>query len=168
MAAMVEQMVAIVCMLGGVSHIMAVVSVRKKLTVETPVPGDDGGTVTCEYPTVQSVVFGYLSVAFLIACTMFGYIFVFYPYKGKSVPQRVMLKHTSFTICFYIAFFTFGLTANLLLWTTIRDQAHLTNNVHSDLICKTDTLGVGSIFSVYSTMLWLAALMYADNARGMF
>ncbi|MED6185090.1 hypothetical protein PIB30_053641 [Stylosanthes scabra] len=57
----------------------------------TPVPGK--GVVTCKFPADPTVALGYLSFAFLIVSTVAGYMSLFYPYKGKSVPQGVLFKH---------------------------------------------------------------------------
>lgn len=66
-----------------------------------PITGKDG--VKCKYPTDPTVALGYLSVAFLVASTVVGYLSLFYPYKGKSVPQGVLFKNTSFLVFFNIA-----------------------------------------------------------------
>lgn len=68
-----------------------------------PVPGLNGASVTCKYPADRTVVLGYLSVAFLVASTVVGYLSLFYPYKGKSIPQGVLFKHTTFTVFFNIS-----------------------------------------------------------------
>jgi hypothetical protein len=67
----------------------------------TPIPGKD--VVICKYPSDPTVVLGYLSVAFLIATTVAGYFSLFYPYKGKSVPQGAFFRSTSFVVFFNIA-----------------------------------------------------------------
>ncbi|MED6120320.1 hypothetical protein PIB30_019832 [Stylosanthes scabra] len=51
----------------------------------TPIPGK--GVVTYKFPADPTVALGYLSFAFLIVSTVAGYMSLFYPYKGKSVPQ---------------------------------------------------------------------------------
>lgn len=69
----------------------------------TPVPGLDGVSVTCKYPADPTVALGYLSTAFLVASTVIGYMSLFYPYKGKSIPQGILFKHTTFTVFFNIS-----------------------------------------------------------------
>ena len=59
--------------------------------------------VTCKFSSDPTVALGYLSVAFLVASTVAGYLSLFYPYKGKSVPQGVLFKNTSFVVFFNIA-----------------------------------------------------------------
>lgn len=67
----------------------------------TPITGK--GVVICKYPSDPSVVLGYLSTAFLLASVVVGYVSQFYPYKGKSVPQAVMFRNTTFLVFFNIA-----------------------------------------------------------------
>ncbi|KAK2403471.1 NAC (No Apical Meristem) domain transcriptional regulator superfamily protein [Trifolium repens] len=50
----------------------------------TPVTVKNG--VTCKFPADPTVALGYLSLVFLIASSVVGYLSLFYPYKGKSVP----------------------------------------------------------------------------------
>ncbi|XP_020223667.1 uncharacterized protein LOC109805839 [Cajanus cajan] len=170
MAATVKQMALIVSLLGLVSFILGVVAENKKPAAGTPVPGVDGISVTCKYPADPTVALGYLSTAFLVASTVVGYLALFYPYKGKSIPQGVLFKHTTFTVFFNIALFTTGLAATLLLWPTITEQLHLTRNVHRDMsyecpTAKTGLLGGGAFLSLDSSLLWLITLMLAGNAR---
>lgn len=61
------------------------------------------GVVICKYPSDPTIVLGYLSVAFLIACTVAGYLSLFYPYKGKSIPQAALFQCTGFLVFFNIA-----------------------------------------------------------------
>lgn len=68
-----------------------------------PIPSSDGRSVTCQYPSDPTVVLGVLSTVFLIASTVVGYMSLFYPYKGKVVPQGVMLKHFCFSAFFNLA-----------------------------------------------------------------
>ncbi|WVY92194.1 hypothetical protein V8G54_037708 [Vigna mungo] len=170
MAATMKQMSLIVSLLGVVSFVLGVIAENKKPAAGIPVPGLNGASVTCKYPADRTVVLGYLSVAFLIASTVVGYLSLFYPYKGKSIPQGVLFKHTTFTVFFNISLFTAGLAAALLLWPTITEQLHLTHNVHHDVhyecpTAKTGLLGGGAFLSLDSSLLWLIALMLAGNAR---
>ncbi|KAG4954067.1 hypothetical protein AAZX31_14G119800 [Glycine max] len=170
MAATVKQMSLIVSLFGVVSFILGVVAENKKPAAGTPVPGLDGVSVTCKYPADPTVALGYLSTAFLVASTVTGYLSLFYPYKGKSIPQGVLFKHTTFTVFFNISLFTTGLAAAMLLWPTITEHIHLTRNVHRNInyecpTAKTGLLGGGAFLSLDSSLLWLIALMLADNAR---
>ncbi|XP_073304267.1 uncharacterized protein [Primulina huaijiensis] len=126
--------------------------------------------VICKYPADPTVVLGYLSVAFLAVATGFSYFALFYPYKGKSIPQAALFQNTSFLIFFNVALATTGLAATLLLWPTITEQLHQVRNVHHNLAtecptAKTGLLGGGAFLSLDSCLFWLVALMLADNTR---
>ncbi|CAN1232567.1 hypothetical protein LINPERPRIM_LOCUS3639 [Linum perenne] len=134
------------------------------------VPITGKGVVICKYPSDPTVAFGLLSVGFLVAAAVVGYVSLFYPYKGKSVPQSAMFRSTSFLVFFNIAIFTGGLAAALLLWPTIQEQLHLSGNVHHNLdatcpTAKTGLLGGGAFVSLDSALFWLVTLMLASNAR---
>ncbi|XP_020228260.1 uncharacterized protein LOC109809377 [Cajanus cajan] len=168
MAVTVKLMALTVTFFGLLSFILGVIAENKKPAAGTPVASKDG--VTCKFPGDPTVALGYLSVAFLIASTVAGYVSLFYPYKGKSVPQGVLFKSTSFAVFFNIALFSTGLAATLLLWPTITEQLHLSRNVHHDLkytcpTAKTGLLGGGAFLSLDSSLFWLIALMLAGNAR---
>lgn len=67
------------------------------------IPNVDGVSVTCQDPYDPTVVLGFLSAIFLIASSVVGYLSLFYPYNGKSIPQGTLLKHTSFAIFLNVA-----------------------------------------------------------------
>lgn len=67
----------------------------------TPITGK--GVVICKYPSDPSIALGYLSLVFLIGTTVAGFLSLFYPYKGKSVPQGAMFRSTSFVVFLNIA-----------------------------------------------------------------
>ncbi|KAG2699949.1 hypothetical protein I3843_07G211200 [Carya illinoinensis] len=168
MAVSVRVMALTVAFCGVVSFIFGVVAENKKPASGTPITGK--GVVICKYPSDPTVVLGYLSVVFLIATTVVGYLSLFYPYKGKSVPQAALFRSSSFVVFFNIALFTAGLAATLLLWPTITEQIHLARNVHHNLntdcpTAKTGLLGGGAFLSLDACLFWLVALMLADNAR---
>lgn len=61
----------------------------------------------------------------------------------------------------------------MLLWPTITEQLHRTNNIHHNLetscpTAKTGVLGGGAFLSLDSCLFLLVALMLADNARADF
>ncbi|XP_059439745.1 uncharacterized protein LOC132175772 [Corylus avellana] len=101
MAVSVRLMGLIVAFCGAVSFIFGVVAENKKPAAGTPITGK--GVVICKYPSDPTVVLGYLSVAFLIATTVAGFLSLFYPYKGKSVPQSALFRSASFVVFFNIA-----------------------------------------------------------------
>ncbi|KAJ7958681.1 putative Transmembrane protein [Quillaja saponaria] len=168
MAVTVKQMSLIVSLFGVLSFILGIVAENKKPASGTPIDGK--GVVICKYPSDPTVALGYLSVAFLAVSTVAGYLSLFYPYKGKAVPQKALFQSTSFVVFFNIALLTTGLAATLLLWPTITEQLHLARNVHHNLktdcpTAKTGLLGGGAFLSLDSALFWLVALMLADNAR---
>lgn len=168
MAFTMKHMSLIVAATGILSFIFGVIAENKKPPSGTPIAGKD--VVICKYPSDPTVLFGSLSVAFLVASTVAGYISLFYPYKGKSIPQSALFQSTTFLAFFNIALFSTGLAATFLLWPTITEQLHLTRNVHHDLstdcpTAKTGLLGGGAFFSLDSSLFWLVALMLANNAR---
>ena len=61
------------------------------------------GIVICKYPSDPTVALGYLSVVFLVASTMAGWLSLFYPYKGKAAPQAALFRSFSFVVFFNIA-----------------------------------------------------------------
>ncbi|XP_022974556.1 uncharacterized protein LOC111473246 [Cucurbita maxima] len=168
MAVSVKIMSLTVLTLGVISFIYGVVAENKKPASRTPIPGK--GTVICQYPADPTVALGYLSVGFLLASSIAGYLSLFYPYQGKPVPRGAMFKSNTSSIFFNIALFTTGLTITLLVWPTITEKIHLTRNVHQNLetacsTAKTGLLGGGAFLSLDSSLFWLVALMWAGNAR---
>ncbi|XP_051137351.1 uncharacterized protein LOC127255708 [Andrographis paniculata] len=168
MALTVKQSGLAVAVLGLMSFVFGVIAENKKPAAGTSVPGK--GVVICRYPSDPTVAYGYLSVAFLIACTVAGWFSLFYPYKGKSIPQGVLFQSRTFATFFAIAVGTTGLALAFLLWPTVTEQLHHMNNVHHDLetdcpTAKTGVLGGGAFVSLDSCLFWLVALMLANNAR---
>uniref|UniRef100_A0A803QWE1 Uncharacterized protein n=1 Tax=Cannabis sativa TaxID=3483 RepID=A0A803QWE1_CANSA len=168
MALTIKQFSLIVAFSGLLSFIFGVVAEKPAAGSVTQVPGI--GVVICKYPSDPTVALGFLSFAFLLVSTAFGLWSLFYPYKGKSVPQGALFRNTTFVIFFNIALFTAGIAAALLLWPTITEQSHLLHHVHRNLktdcpTAKTGLLGGGAFVSLDSALFWLVALMLADNAR---
>ncbi len=158
----------IVATLGTLSFMFGVIAENKKPASGTAIPWKGG--VRCKYPSDATVALGYLAVVFLVASTVAGYLSVFYPYKGKSIPQSALFQSTSFLVFFNIALGTAGLAAAMLLWPTITEQLHITRNVHHNPnnacpTAKTGLIGGGAFVSLDASLFWLVALMLADNAR---
>ncbi|GMN39782.1 hypothetical protein TIFTF001_009010 [Ficus carica] len=168
MAVTMKKMALIVGFFGVLSFIVGVIAENKKPAAGTPVPVKD--VVICKYHSDPTVALGYLSFAFLLVSTVAGLLSLFYPYKGKSVPQSALFKSGSFIVFFNIALFTAGLAGALLLWPTLTEQLHISRNVHHNLntecpTAKTGLLGGGAFVSLDASLFWLVALMLADNAR---
>ncbi|XP_062163225.1 uncharacterized protein LOC133870179 [Alnus glutinosa] len=168
MAVTATNMAVIVGVLGVISFILGILAETKKPAAGTPITGK--GVVICKYPSSPTIALGYLSFLFLVATTIVGYFSLFYPYKGKSIPNSLLFKSTTFTVFFNIAVFTTGLGATFLLWPTISEQHLLSHNVHNDLdttcpTAKTGVLGGGAFASLDAALFWMVALMLAINAR---
>ncbi|KAB1204513.1 hypothetical protein CJ030_MR8G021835 [Morella rubra] len=168
MAVTGTKMAVIVGALGAISFVFGVLAETKKPAGGTPIPGK--GVVICKYPSSPTVAFGCLSLLFLMASTVVGYLSLFYPYKGKHVPTSVLFKSTNFVVFFNVSLFTAGLGATFLLWPTITEHLHLSRNVHHNLstecpTAKTGLLGGGAFASLDASLFWLVALMLAINAR---
>ena len=168
MAVTMKHMALAITALGVISFLLGVVAENKKPPAGTAIPGK--GVVICKYPSDPTVALGFLSVGFLVATSVVGYLSLFYPYKGKRVPNSALFQSTSFTIFFNVAVFTAGLAAALILWPTIQEHSHLSRTVHHDPdyqcpTAKTGLLGGGAFVSLDSALFWLVALMLADNAR---
>lgn len=163
----VKQMAAIVSTLGALSFILGIVAENKKPASGTVITLKDA--VVCKYAHDPTVVLGYLSVGFLVAASLAGLCSLFYPYKGKSIPQAALFQNKGFLVFFNIALGTTGLALAMLLWPTITEQMHHIHNVHHDKTkcptAKTGVIGGGAFLSLDSCLMWLVALMLADNAR---
>ncbi|KAI8011419.1 hypothetical protein LOK49_LG06G02887 [Camellia lanceoleosa] len=101
MAFTTKQMSLIVATFGILSFIFGVVAENKKPASGSPIIGK--GVVICKYPSDPTVVLGYLATAFLAVSTVVGYLSLFYPYKGKSIPLTALFRSTSFLVFFNIA-----------------------------------------------------------------
>ncbi|KAL5564114.1 hypothetical protein UlMin_027278 [Ulmus minor] len=66
--------------------------------------------------------FNHFCFYLLLVSTVVGFMSLFYPYKGKSLPHVALFQSTSFEVFFNIAMFMAGLATTLLLWPTITEQ----------------------------------------------
>ncbi|KAK4357879.1 hypothetical protein RND71_023489 [Anisodus tanguticus] len=149
MAIGMKQMSMVIATLGVLSFIFGVTAENKKFLVSgTAISGK--GIVICKYKSDPTVALGYLSFAFLAASSVAGFLSLFYPYQGKSIPQAALLRNTSFVVFLNIALGTTGLAAALLLWPTISEQLHITRTIHHNLQTDCPTAKTG---------------LLADNAR---
>ncbi|XP_059645205.1 uncharacterized protein LOC132286823 [Cornus florida] len=158
----------IVAILGVLSFILGIYAELKKPAAGEKIAGK--GVVICKYHSYTTLVCGYLSTVFLVAATGVGYFSVFYPYKGRSIPQSVLFHNGTFMTSFNISVFTAGLAAALLLWTTITEHIHLIHNVHENLkedcpISKKGVLGGAAFVSLDASLFWLVSLMVGCNTR---
>uniref|UniRef100_A0A5B6YYD0 Uncharacterized protein n=1 Tax=Davidia involucrata TaxID=16924 RepID=A0A5B6YYD0_DAVIN len=158
----------IVATFGILSFLCGIVAENKKPLAGKPIEGK--GVVICKYQSDPTVLLGYLSAAFLVVSSAVGYFSVFYPYKGKSIPQAALFRNCTFAAFFNVALITTVFAAGLLLWTTITEHLHLIHNVHHNLdtdcpTAKTGVFGGGAFVSLDSSLFWLLSLMLVFNAR---
>lgn len=168
MALSMKHMALLTSFFGMASFICGVIAENKKPAAGTPIQGKD--VVICKYPSDPTVALGYISVASLIVTTVVGYMSISYPYNKKSIPYAALFCSKTMIVFFNIAWLTAGLAAALLLWPTITEQLHLSQNVHhtKDYACptaKTGLIGGGAFVSLDSCLFWLICLMLTDNAR---
>ncbi|KAL7159666.1 hypothetical protein ABFS83_01G043300 [Erythranthe nasuta] len=158
----------VVATLGIASFTFGILAELKKAPAGEVVSGK--GVVICKYPSDPSVVLGYISTALLAAASFAGYRSIFYPYKGKSVPQSAFFASHWCLSYFSVALFTSVFAAIFLIWPTVQGHIHHTKNVHTDLLfecptAKTGFLGGGAFASLNSSLFWLVCLMLATNVR---
>ncbi|GER39791.1 hypothetical protein STAS_16428 [Striga asiatica] len=162
------QYAMVVASLGTASFILGILAEIKKPAAGEAITGK--GVIICKYPYDPSVFLGYISTALLVAASVAGYLSLFYPYKGKSVPRTAIFSSRWCTSYISIALGSTVFAAIFLIWPTIQGHIHHTKNVHTDLefdcaTAKTGLLGGGAFASLNSSLLWLVALMLANNAR---
>ncbi|KAL8536717.1 hypothetical protein ACS0TY_012050 [Phlomoides rotata] len=162
----------VVASLGLASFISGILAELKKPAAGEVISGR--GVIICKYPSDPSVIWGIISTAFLVATSVAGYLSLFYPYKGKSVPKAAIF---SSTLCYSYIIVALGATifaAIFLIWPTVEGQLHHTRNVHAhadvelESACptaKTGLLGGGAFASLNSSLFWLVCLMLVNNAR---
>lgn len=67
----------------------------------TPIKGKD--VVICKFPSDPTVALGSLSVVTLFVAAVIGHIAVYYPYKGKTVPNQALFCSTTLVVFFMVA-----------------------------------------------------------------
>lgn len=154
MAATVQQMVrSTVIVLGILAVLFGFMADNTKPVAGTPLLAGDG-TRTCNFPHDPTTALRY-PLTGISYCILRDWAPV-YPYKGKVVPKRAMFKNRLFTGFFSLALFITGSATTMLLWPTIPQQVHLTNNVYHDFshecppVKTSDDLGVGVILIIDS------------------
>ncbi|PIM98924.1 hypothetical protein CDL12_28588 [Handroanthus impetiginosus] len=162
------QYAVIVATLGLVSFICGIMAELKKPPAGEVIPGK--GVVICKYSSDPSIVLGYISTAFLAAASIAGYCSLFYPYKGKSIPQAAIFSSNWCISYLAVAFATSVFAAVFLIWPTVQGHLHHTKNVHTDPnfdcpTAKTGLLGGGAFASLNSSLFWLVSLMLVVNVR---
>ncbi|KAL3613829.1 hypothetical protein CASFOL_041903 [Castilleja foliolosa] len=158
----------VVAILGIASFIIGILAEIKKPIAGEAITGK--GVIICKYPSDPSVFLGYISTGLLVAASVAGYLSLFYPYKGKSVPKAAIFSSKWCTSYIYVALSSTIFAAIFLIWPTIQGHIHHTKNVHTDLefdcaTAKTGLVGGGAFASLNTSLLWLISLMLATNAR---
>ncbi|KAI3990395.1 hypothetical protein MKX01_021330 [Papaver californicum] len=138
-----------VAFVGIVSFILGIVAENKKPAVGIPMPGV--GETICKFPSDPTVVLGSLSVVALVICTGLGFIYVFYPYKGQSVPKDALLQSTVLVAFIWVA-------------------PSPLNNVHHSTdyafpTAKTGLFGGAAFLCLNAMFFWLICQMLTHDAR---
>ncbi|KAL0330087.1 UNVERIFIED_CONTAM: hypothetical protein Sradi_4995400 [Sesamum radiatum] len=168
MAVTPMQYAMVVTVLGLASFLFGIFAELKKPASGHVISGK--GVVICKYPSNLSVVYGYISTAFLAASCVAGYYSLFYPYKGRAVPRAAIFCSRWCSSYFSVASATTVVAAAFLLWPTVQEHIHHIHNIHTDLeftcpTAKTGLLGGGAFMSLNSALFWLVSLMLVTNAR---
>lgn len=61
------------------------------------------GVVICRFPSDPTITLGSFSVAMLFLAVIVGHVAIYFPYKGKSVPQHALFRSTPLVAFFIIA-----------------------------------------------------------------
>ncbi|XP_020086492.1 uncharacterized protein LOC109708943 [Ananas comosus] len=157
-----------VAFLGSLAFIFGVVAENKKPASGTIIHGK--GVVICKFPNDPTVALGSLSIVALVATAIVGHFAVFFPYKGKSVPQEVLFRSTSLAVFFFIAEIVSALALGMMMWATITEGLHISRNVHHDLstqcpTAKTGLFGGAAFLALDAALFWLVCQMLTINAR---
>ncbi|KAG8084517.1 hypothetical protein GUJ93_ZPchr0010g9813 [Zizania palustris] len=153
---------------GLLAFLLGVIAENKKPPSGTPIKGKD--VVLCKFPNDPTVAMGSLSVVSLVLSVIVGHAAVFYPYKGKSVPRGVLFQSASLSVFFVIAELVSALALAMLLWATVTEGLHRSNNIHHDMdtqcpTAKTGLFGGAAFLALDAALFWLVAQMLALNAR---
>ncbi|XP_039128235.1 uncharacterized protein LOC120264489 [Dioscorea cayenensis subsp. rotundata] len=157
-----------VALFGCLSFIFGVIAENKKPPFGTPVPGKD--VVICKFPTDPTVALGIVSIAALFISTLLGWLSVFFPYGGKSVPKDIMFRNTTLLVFFTVAVGVFVLGEGMMIWATITEALHRIHNVHQDLnyacpTAKTGLFGGAAFLALDTALFWLVCQMLTQNVR---
>ncbi|GFP81589.1 hypothetical protein PHJA_000302200 [Phtheirospermum japonicum] len=158
----------VVASLGIASFIIGILAEIKKPAAGEVITGK--GVIICKYPSDPSIFLGYIATALFVAASVAGYLSLFYPYNGKSVPKAAIFGSNWCTSYILVALSSTIFAAIFLIWPTIQGHIHHTKNVHTDLefdctTAKTGLIGGGAFASLNSSLLWLISLMLVTNAR---
>uniref|UniRef100_A0A0D9WHG7 CASP-like protein n=1 Tax=Leersia perrieri TaxID=77586 RepID=A0A0D9WHG7_9ORYZ len=153
---------------GLLSFLFGILGELKKPPHGTPIRGRD--VVVCKFPSDPTVALGALSAVAAACCAGVGAVAIFFPYKGKPVPRKVLFDYTLLYVFFHLAI---GITVagiSTTAWVTASEATRHVRNVHGDFgyECPTATTGVlgGAAFlNLDASLFWLLCLMLAGNVR---
>ncbi|XP_008783641.2 uncharacterized protein LOC103702838 [Phoenix dactylifera] len=153
---------------GVLSFILGIFAELKKPPYGTPIQGKD--VIICKFPSDPTVALGALSVVAVFISAALGILSVFFPYKGKSVPRKVMFQNTTLFVFFQLAVGLTLLGAGMMLTGTIQEALQHIHNVHQDLeyacpTAKTGVFGGAAFLNLDASIFWLINLMLTMNVR---
>jgi hypothetical protein len=162
-----------VSLFGLLAFLLGVIAENKKPPYGTPIKGKD--VVICKFPSDPTIAMGSLSIVALVLAVIVGHVSIFFPYKGKSVPNGTLFQSTSLSVFFVIADnqtvrLVSALAFAMLLWATITESHHRTSNIHHDMdtqcpTAKTGLFGGAAFLALDAALFWLVCQMLALNAR---
>lgn len=157
-----------VALFGSLAFIFGVIAENKKPSNGTPVLMRD--YVICKFPSDPTVALGSLSVVSLCISAALGLISVFFPYKGQSVPKNAIFRGLTMRVFFIIAALVTLLAESMMMWATITEGLHRTNNRHTNMdyecpTAKTGLFGGAAFLALDAALFWLICEMLALNAR---
>ncbi|CAL9119652.1 unnamed protein product [Musa textilis] len=157
-----------VAFFGSLSFIFGVIAENKKPPYGTPIKGKD--VVICKFPSDPTVALGSLSVVTLFLAAVIGHIAVYYPYKGKTVPNQALFCSTTLVVFFMVAEVVSILALGMMMWATITEGLSRSHNVHHDLdtecaTAKTGLFGGAAFLALDASLFWLVCQMLTLNAR---
>ncbi|XP_078434576.1 keratin-associated protein (DUF1218) [Wolffia australiana] len=153
---------------GCVAFVLGVIAENKKPAGGIPIQGR--GVIICQYPSDMTVLLGVFSVLALFISMFVGFISIFYPYNGKSVPTEALFRSTTLLVFFTIAIGVTVLAEGMMIWATVTEALHRSHNVHHNLesdcpTAKTGVFGGAAFLALDAALFWLICQMLALNAR---
>lgn len=168
MALKPSQLALVVAFFGILAFVFGVIAENKKPAAGTKIQGK--GVIICKFPNDPTVSLGSLSVVALLISAVLGVIAVFFPYKGQFVPKAALFRSTSLTVFFCIAAAVTVLAEAMMLWATITEGLHRSQNIHHNFetecaTAKTGLFGGAAFLALDASLFWLVCMMLTDNAR---
>uniref|UniRef100_A0A0A9AJG8 MARVEL domain-containing protein n=1 Tax=Arundo donax TaxID=35708 RepID=A0A0A9AJG8_ARUDO len=163
-----QRIALIVAFFGLLAFVLGVIAENKKPPYGTPIQGKD--VVLCKFPNDPTIAMGSLSLVALVLTAIVGHVAIFHPYSGKSVPRGALFQSTSLSVFFVVAELVSALAFAMLIWATVTEGLHRTNNIHHDMdyqcpTAKTGLFGGAAFLSLDAALFWLVCQMLALNTR---